>query len=138
MEQRLSFITLGVHDFDAMKHWYIHTFGWQPVKDDQGICFFKLNGIILALYPADELAADIGIPQDGSGFRRFSLSMNFHSEDAVREAMQTLQSRGARIILNAEPVFWGGFRGYIADPEDNYWELAYNPFMPLDEKGNIA
>jgi hypothetical protein len=25
----------------------------------------------------------------------------------------------------------GVYRGYIADPEDNFWELAYYPFMEM-------
>jgi len=24
----------------------------------------------------------------------------------------------------------------IADLDDNLWEIAFNPFLPLDEKGN--
>ena len=60
MEQRINFITLGVIDLDLMKNWYINVFGWHPVHDEDNICFFKLNGLILALYPADALAEDIG------------------------------------------------------------------------------
>jgi hypothetical protein len=41
-------------------------------------------------------------------------------------------------VRTPERVFWGGYRGYIADPEDNYWELAYNPFIRVDERGNLV
>ena len=30
---------------------------------------------------------------------------------------------------------WGGYSGYVADPDGNLWELAHNPFWPLDERG---
>ena len=30
---------------------------------------------------------------------------------------------------------WGGYSGYVADPDGNLWEIAYNPFWPLDERG---
>jgi hypothetical protein len=30
----------------------------------------------------------------------------------------------------------GGYSSYIADPDDNLWEIAWNPFLPMDEEGN--
>jgi len=137
MQQRISFITLGVQDLAKMQDWYISNFGWKPMKDDDGICFFKLNGCILALYPADELADDIGIPEDGAGFKRTTMAINFGSIEEVDTTTQELRKRGVRIVREPEKVFWGGYRGYIADPEDNYWELAYNPFLTMDEDGNV-
>ena len=137
MEQRITFITLGVTDLERMKTWYQQCFGWQPVKDDVGICFFKLNGIILGLYPAVELADDIGIIPSGTGFKRFALAINQRSEAEVDDCFAALRAKGVRIIREPERVFWGGYRGYIADPEDNYWEIACNPYLPLDGKGNV-
>jgi catechol 2,3-dioxygenase-like lactoylglutathione lyase family enzyme len=75
MKQLLHFITLGVHDLEKMKDWYKQKFGWETLKDEHGIIFFKLNGFILGLFPADELAEDMGISQDGKGFKRFSLAI---------------------------------------------------------------
>ena len=134
MKQTLTLLTLGVHDFPDMKAWYIEKFGWTPFRENEGIVFFKLNGVILSLYAAGELAEDVGVPQDGKGFKRFTLAINFHSEQEVDQAAEELRKRGVRIIREPERVFWGGYRGYIADPEDNYWELAYNPYMlPEDD-----
>jgi uncharacterized protein len=138
MEQRLNFITLGVKDLQTMRSFYIEKFGWKPMQDDEGIVFFRLNGMVLALYPEDELAEDIGIFDSGAGFKRFSISVNFDSEKEVDEAFQKLISNGVRPVRLPEKVFWGGYRGYIADPENNYWELAYNPFLALDGDGNVA
>lgn len=112
-----------------MTAWYREKFGWTPFKDEEGISFFQLNKIILALYPVKELAADIGISEVGSGFKRFTCSINLRSEAEVDRVTSDLVSKGVRIIRHPEKVFWGGYRGYIADPEDNYWELAWNPFL---------
>jgi hypothetical protein len=76
MEQRLTFITLGATDMDKLKQFYIDKFKWTPIKTD-GIVFFKMNGFILALYPADELAKDAGVPYDASGFKKFTLAINY-------------------------------------------------------------
>jgi hypothetical protein len=35
-------------------------------------------------------------------------------------------------------VFWGGYSSYIADPYENLWEIAFNPYLKLDEKGNVV
>lgn len=137
MEQRLSFITLGVQDLEPMKAFYTVRFGWQPVKEMDGIAFFQMNGFILALFPAKDLAEDIGIAEDGKGFKRFTLAINFESEAAVDAAFETLRSQGVDIVKAPQKVFWGGYSGYIRDPENNYWELAYNPFAEFDKDRNI-
>lgn len=131
MEQRISFVTLGVQDLEKMTAWYEEVFGWKRFNKEEGVSFFRLNGIILGLFSADELADDAGITNDGSGFKRFSLSINLQSEAEVDNTMSELVSRGARITRPAEKVFWGGYRGYIADPEDNCWEFAYNPYLEI-------
>jgi len=46
---------------------------------------------------------------------------------------ETLEEKGVKIVKNPEEVFLGG---YGADPDHHLWEIAYNPFMELDESGN--
>jgi catechol 2,3-dioxygenase-like lactoylglutathione lyase family enzyme len=137
MKQGISFLTIGVDDLEKMKSFYKNCFGWKPLKDTKEIVFFKLNGLILALFPKAELAKDIGITQDGIGFKRFALAINCNSEQEVDQTFQTLRSAGVTIIKGPGKVFWGGYSGYIADVEDNYWEIAYNPFLELDQQGNV-
>lgn len=122
---------------ESMKHFYTRVFGWQTLKDDNGIVFFRLNGFILSLYSTDELAEDIAIKPEGTGFKRFSMAVNFASEEMVDEVFAGLEQKGARVVCKPEKAFWGGYRGYIADPEDNYWEIAYNPFLEMDANGNV-
>jgi uncharacterized protein len=33
---------------------------------------------------------------------------------------------------------WGGYSGYVADPDGHPWELAHNPFWELDEDGRLT
>jgi len=138
MQQRLSFLTIGVNDLELMKNFYVEKFGWQPMKDSDGIVFFKLNGFILGLYSANELAADIGIPQDGSGFTRVTMAINFSSEKEIDDVFAELEQKGVRIVKPPAKVFWGGYSGYVADIENNYWEFAFNPFLSMDEDGNVS
>jgi len=136
--QKISFFTLGVSNLEQMKNFYKDVFGWVPQKDNDGIVFFKLNGFIFGLYPIDALAEDAGIPQDqNNGFKGCTFAMNYHSEQQVNKVFAALVGRGATAVKQPEKVVWGGYRGYIADPENNYWELAYNPFLEMDKDGNI-
>ena len=32
--------------------------------------------------------------------------------------------------------FWGGPSSYLADPDGHLWELAHNPYLPLDDDGS--
>jgi uncharacterized protein len=137
MEQRITLITLGVKNLQRSKDFYINTFGWKPLEtSNESILFFQLNGIQLALFPQESLADDAGVPADGKGFRGFSLAHNVRSEKEVDELVASLEAKGVRVLKQPEKVFWGGYSSYIADPDDNLWEIAYNPFLPLDASGN--
>jgi uncharacterized protein len=137
MEQRITLITLGVKNLQRSKDFYINIFGWKPLEtSNESILFFQLNGIQLALFPQESLADDAGVPADGKGFRGFSLAHNVRSEKEVDELVASLEAKGVRVLKQPEKVFWGGYSSYVADPDDNLWEIAYNPFLPLDASGN--
>jgi uncharacterized protein len=139
MEQRITLITLGVKNLQRSRDFYQNVFGWQPLEStNESIVFFQLNGIQLALFPQESLADDAGVEADGKGFRGFSLAYNVGSEKEVNELVALLEERGARVLKHPEKVFWGGYSSYIADPDDNLWEIAYNPFMALDDTGNVV
>lgn len=137
MQQRLTFITLGVDDLEAMTKFYCNQFGWTPMMANEGIAMFRLNGIVLSLYSAKELAEDITITDDGAGFKRMTMAINFSSEEEVNAAFIELAAQGVRVVKAPAKVFWGGYSGYVADIENNYWELAHNPFLAMDMEGNV-
>lgn len=139
MEQRITLITLGVKNLQRSKDFYQNIFGWEPLESsNESIVFFQLNGLQLALFPQESLADDAGVESDGKGFRGFSLAYNVRSEQEVDALVSALEAKGVRVLKQPEKVFWGGYSSYIADPDENLWEIAYNPFLPLDEKGNAV
>ena len=130
----ISFVTIGVKDLERMSVFYRDTLGWQMEKEEQGVRFFKMNpGLILALFGEQDLAEDIGLkdwrPDDQDSFKRMSLAINLPSKEAVDSYFELLQNKGVTIQKAPQSVFWGGYNGYFKDPEDNYWEVAYNPFL---------
>jgi uncharacterized glyoxalase superfamily protein PhnB len=139
MHQRITLITLGVSDIKTSRDIYEQKFGWKALPNSSDdIVFFQLNGLQLALFPADALAEDAHIKADGSGFKKFSLAINMRSEKEVDDFFSALLSKGVKSLKPPQKVFWGGYSCYVADPDDNLWEIAFNPFMQLDDNGNVV
>jgi len=138
MQPRLTLVTLGVSDIKRARTFYENVFGWEalPMSNDN-VTFFKLNGILLSLFGEGALAEDAGIDPIGNGFRKFSLAHNVRSEKEVDDLVNTLRTRGATVVKEPQKVFWGGYSSYVADPDGNLWEIAFNPFLELDDKSNV-
>lgn len=58
---RMTVITLGVADLARSTSFYREIFSTPPITQYEGVTFFPLPGVWLALYPQDKLAEDIGI-----------------------------------------------------------------------------
>jgi catechol 2,3-dioxygenase-like lactoylglutathione lyase family enzyme len=138
MNQHLHIITLGAKDFKKSVEFYSKTLGWKASSNsNDGIVFFQVGGVVLALYPREKLAEDALISPEGSGFSGITLAYNAQSEMEVDEIIGGLKSKGVKIVKEPQKVFWGGYSSYFADPDDYRWEVAYNPFFPFDESGNL-
>ena len=138
MNQHLHLITLGVRDFESSKKFYSETLGWKPSgSSNEEVAFFQAGGVVLSIFPREKLAEDALVPAGGSGFAGFSLAYNAQSEVEVDEIIRDLEAKGVKILKQPQKVFWGGYSSYFADPDGNCWEVAYNPFFPFDEKGNL-
>jgi uncharacterized protein len=137
MKQHMHIVTLGVRDLETSKKFYSETLGWKISRPQEGIVFFQAGGIVLALYPRDELAADAMVSPDGSGFSGITLAYNAASEAEVDEIIRDLKAKGVKILKEPQKVFWGGYSAYFADPDDFRWEVAYNPFFAFDENGSL-
>jgi uncharacterized protein len=109
---------------------FYEAIGWaeRPGSNDD-FAAFDAGTLRLALYPIgrlrDEAAPGAPLPQ--SEWNGITLGVNVDSIDAVDQAFHAGVAAGARSI--AEPIEreWGGYSGYIADPEGNRWEIAFAP-----------
>ena len=137
MDQRLSIITIGVDSLQAMRNFYVEKFGWKPVAENQDIVFFKLNGFLFGLYPAKKLADFATTAPGKAGFRPFTLAYMVDSKQKVIDLYNMMKGRGVKIMKEPQVPPIGGYYFLMADLEGNIWEVAYNLFMPLDEKGNV-
>lgn len=134
MEQRISLITLGARDVTALAAFY-DALGWQRVETQDGVIAYDLLGQTLGLYPLEKLAEDIGVDMAELGAGSSTLGYNVREKQDVARIMARAEAAGARILKPAADVFWGGHHGYFADPEGHIWEVAHNPFSPLNSDG---
>ncbi len=132
MDQHINYITLGVTDLAASRRFYQEVFGWrETAESNEHIAFFQAgSALLLALYPKDALAHDARVADAcGSGFPRFTLAHNVGSPAEVDALFAALAEKKARILKPPQAVFWGGYSGYVADPDGFLWEIAHNPFL---------
>ena len=127
MDQRLSVITLGVHDIARSRRFYEDGLGWQRNAGEDDVAFYQAGSFIVALYEWPKLAHDAGVSPEGTGFRGTSLGYCTRSRDEVDELIARAEQSGGRVILPAHDTFWGGYAGYFADPDEHLWEIAWNP-----------
>ncbi|MEZ5781236.1 MAG: VOC family protein [Rhizobiaceae bacterium] len=136
MEPRVSIVTIAVDDLDREASFY-QAMGLTRHRIDDGVAFFQMGGVILALFPRKSAEEDAGV-SFGSGVSRVYLAYNTRSDTEVNEVLELAAQSGGRIVKPAGRAFWGGWYGYFADPEDNIWEVAHNPDFPIDAEGRIS
>ena len=137
MQPRLSLVTLGVADVPKSRAFY-EAWGWTASSASQpNVVFFQASGLALALFGRTDLAKDAGVEDKPTGFAAVTLAYNARSKAEADEVYARAIDAGARPVKPLQDVFWGGYSGYFADPDEHLWEVAWNPFFPLDEQGHL-
>ena len=137
MQHQMSLITLGIADVARSRRFYGEGFGWKPVIEMPDITFYQLNGFVFATWLEKNLEEDMqraGNSQRGA----FALAHNVRTRDEVDPAMEQLLRAGGKLLRKADAPPHGGFRGYVADPDDHAWEIAWNPAWPISAEGYVT
>lgn len=135
--QRVTLITLGVSDLERSAAFYAKL-GWTPKEDLPEAKFYQINGMVLGLFGLDALAKDQGRAGTKLGIGGSTLGQNYPTEAEVDAAFAAGLAAGATQLKAPEKVFWGGYSGYYADPDGHVWEIAMNPFWPLNDDGSLT
>ena len=136
MQHQISVITLGISDLQRSRRFYGEGFGWVPVFQNQEIIFYQMNGFVLGTFEKSAFEKDTnrsGLSSPGA----FSLAHNVLSQCAVERVIDQLVNAGGRLIRAADAPPHGGYRGYVADPDDHTWEIAWNPAWKIDNDGHV-
>ena len=136
-KQRVSLVTLGVADLARARTFY-EAWGWIPHYDSQEIVFFQGNGLVIALFGLEDLAADQARPHAVLGTGAMTLAQNYANEVEVDERFRSALAAGATMLKRPQKTDWGGYSGYVADPDGHVWELAVNGFWDLEDNGAVT
>lgn len=135
---RMNIVTLGVSDLARSRAFY-EALGWKTSSASQeSIVFLKGSNIVLALFGRQALAEDAHVEDIPTGFAATTFAYNAASKTEVDQIFASALAAGAIALKPPQEVFWGGYSSYFGDPDGHLWEVAFNPFFPFDEKGNLA
>lgn len=137
MQQQISVITLGVTDLARSRRFYVEGFGWTPVFENEEIVFYQMNGLMLGTWLRSGLEDDMrrqGLSRPGA----FALAHNVAHLTDVQPLIDQLALAGGKVLRDGDAPPHGGFRGYVADPDDHAWEIAWNPAWTIDEHGAVT
>lgn len=138
MQPRLTLVTLGVADVARSRAFYERMGFTASSASNPQVTFLDAGGLVLALWSRSDLAADAGIRDDGSGFAGISLAHNVGSPAEVDRVLAEAAQAGATPVKPGHATFWGGYSGYFGDPDGYLWEVAHNPFWPIDVEGRLV
>ncbi|WP_235846967.1 VOC family protein [Neobacillus soli] len=135
--QRVSLLTIGAFELPVLRAFY-KSLGWEETEfsSDQ-YAVFKTAGVLLSLFPIAELAKDAGIEitQSTETFPRVTFAINVEHVEHVDSTIEEIRAAGGKILREPSDAFWGGRTAYFADPENNLWEVAWNPSSVFDGRG---
>jgi uncharacterized protein len=137
LEPRISVITLGVEDVAASADFYTRVGLRKSRESDGSVAFFQLGGgLVLALFGREDLARDATLPEQVAGA---SMSIGYNTRSALEtdKLVAAFVAAGGRLIKEPEKTFWGGYGGYVADPDGHIWEIVHNPHWLLDDDGRL-
>jgi catechol 2,3-dioxygenase-like lactoylglutathione lyase family enzyme len=138
MEPRLSLVTLGVANVARARAFYERLGFRASPASQQEVVFFEAGGVVLSLFGREDLARDAGVDPAGAGFTGITLAHNVGSEAEVARVLDEAVAAGGTLVKPAQRASWGGTLGYFADPDGHLWEVAHNPFFPLDADGRVT
>lgn len=133
MKPRIHVLTLGVADLERSLAFY-RALGFES----QGIigtefpggavALFELDeGLTLALYGRDDLAADADATFDAPGRGEFSIGHLVRTREDVDAVLAQAEAAGATLTEEPHERPWRIYSGYFRDPDGHLWEIIWNP-----------
>jgi uncharacterized protein len=129
VDQRISFVTLAVHDLDASRRFYVDALGWTAALDvpDEVLMLQVGEHVVLSLWVESAFAEEVGPIARGPGVAPITLAHNVPTRAEVDTVLATARAAGAEPVHDAVERDWGGYTGYFGDPDGYRWEIAFNP-----------
>ncbi|KHL18600.1 hypothetical protein CLV56_1492 [Mumia flava] len=128
MDQRLSFISVAVTDVARSRAFYVDGLGWAESMYVPGevLMIGVADKVVLSLWDVDGFRSEVGEPSTG-GIPPITLAHNVPTTDDVDSVFAQMVAAGGTAVAEPQARDWGGYTGYVADPDGYRWEIAYNP-----------
>ena len=135
---QLNFLPLAGADVEPMAR-FVRALGWaeSPESEPAHRLFQGTNGIVVALYAADNYERHFGPRADG--FRGFTLGLNLASAEEVDGVYELLKGVDGAELLEEPFDSPRGFRGFsLRDPEGNIWDVAWKRGSAVTQDGDLT
>jgi uncharacterized protein len=135
--QRMTMVTLGARNIPVLRAFY-RGLGWRENDgSDDVFTSFTVGSVRLGLYPIARLGAEAA-PGDAvvehGCWNGVTFTLNVADRNDVDHVFRAAADAGAQPVASPTEREWGGYSGYMADPEGNRWEIAWAPgFTDFDE-----
>lgn len=127
MKQLLSAVTIAAKNLRQLKLFYTDVLGWEILAENESVLMLKLKTVVLTLCTEELFADYTGISPSGEKHTGCYLTINLDSAKEIDDNFMVLARLKTNIVKMPAQTFWGGYSGFFTDPEDNLWELCYNP-----------
>lgn len=129
MDQRVSFVTLAVADVARSRAFYVDALGWsEDVYVEGEVLMIRVaDKVVLSLWQREGFESEVGPLAPGGGFAPITLAHNVGTTDEVDAVFAEAVAAGGTLHREPEAREWGGYTGYVLDPDGFAWEIAFNP-----------
>jgi catechol 2,3-dioxygenase-like lactoylglutathione lyase family enzyme len=137
---RLTVITLGVGDLRRSIAFYEALgFARKFRATGEAVAFFDTGATVIGLFPWDQLAQDVTLPDNPrpAAFRGMTLAWNCNSPKEVNAVLDFAVSKGAKLLKPAHKTDYGGYSGYLADPDGHPWEVVVAPNIEVGDDRRV-
>ncbi|MEM5672905.1 VOC family protein [Bacillus cereus] len=105
--QRVSLITIGAFNLPVLRKFY-KSLGWEETEiSSDTYAAFKTAGVILSIFPIEELAKDAGvsITQGVETFRGVAFAINVDNPEQVDATVEEVRKIGGKILREPSNAF---------------------------------
>lgn len=94
---------------------FYRSLGWHETEiSSDTYAVFKTAGVLLSLFPIDELSKDAGVEFSQSNIvSPITLAINVDSPERVDEVITVVKKSGGSILREPSDDFWGGRTDFI-------------------------
>ncbi len=128
----LTSVTLGVADLGLATRFYVEGLAF-TLEAFRGVDheigegrFFHFGDMRLTLWLLTSMESDTGLALETRASATV-LGCSLASQEAVDERVRACAHVDGRVVVEPRLNFWGGYSGYVEDPDGHLWELSYDP-----------